>query len=63
LKLLAMLRGLAPSAPVILMTAYGTPELFDHALRLGAFCVLNKPFELTELASLVLIALAASRPH
>jgi two-component system response regulator AtoC len=63
LKLLAMLRGLAPSAPIILMTAFGTPELVDHALQLGAFEVLNKPFELNELAPLILGALAASRPN
>jgi len=63
LTLLAMLRGLAPHAPIILMTAYWTRELTERALRLGAFTVLAKPFEMNELAPLVVQVLAASRPN
>ena len=33
------------------MTAFGTPELLDGALKLGACQVLNKPFELRELVA------------
>jgi two-component system, NtrC family, response regulator AtoC len=63
LKLLAMLRGLAPHAPIILMTAYWTRDLTERALHLGAFTVLAKPFEMNELAPLVVQALSASRPN
>lgn len=63
LRLLAMLRGLAPTTPIILMTAYGTTEVVERALQLGAFRVIDKPFELNELAPLILAALAASRPN
>src|SRR5262249_19684910 len=63
LKLLSNLRRLAPHAAVILMTAYWTPELAERAGHLGAFLVLPKPFEMNELAPLVMQALAASRPN
>lgn len=61
LALLATVRGLAPNAQVILMTAFGTPEVVKGALDLGAFRVLHKPFEMDDLASVVLEA-HASRP-
>jgi DNA-binding NtrC family response regulator len=53
LSLLSSLRKLAPRTPIILMTAYGSPEIAGAALDLGAFRVINKPFEVQELASLV----------
>jgi DNA-binding NtrC family response regulator len=53
LVLLARLRSLIPSARIILMTAHGTGELSERALDLGAFTVVSKPFELTELAALI----------
>jgi DNA-binding NtrC family response regulator len=56
LGLLAKVRELAPRAAVIFMTAFGTPEVVDGALALGAYRVLNKPFEFTQLPSLVLEA-------
>jgi DNA-binding NtrC family response regulator len=62
LHVLSAMHRLAPTTPVILMTAYGTPEIFDRARQLGAFTVVNKPFEMNELAPLVERALAA-RPH
>jgi DNA-binding NtrC family response regulator len=63
LKLLSTLRRLAPHAAIILMTAYWTRELAERAGHLGAFLVLAKPFEMNELAPLVTMALAASRPN
>lgn len=51
--LLTRLRRAAPTARIILMTAYYTPEMKHLALRLGADCVLNKPFEMNDLPSLV----------
>jgi CheY-like chemotaxis protein len=53
LSLLGTLRQLMPAASVILMTAFGTPELVAEAKAMGA-SVLNKPFELDELNRLVL---------
>jgi DNA-binding NtrC family response regulator len=62
LSLLAVMRWVAPSTPIILMTAYGSPELGDRARHLGAFTVMHKPFEMNELAPLILRAVSASRP-
>jgi len=53
LSLLASIRKLSPATPVILITAYGSPDLASAALDLGAYRVLNKPFELQDLAALV----------
>jgi DNA-binding NtrC family response regulator len=53
LGLLRTILALAPGTRVILMTAHGTPEILDEALRLGAFGVLCKPFDLHEMVALV----------
>ena len=53
LNLLSRLRRLTPATRIILMTAYGTPEMSQEALDLGAYCVLNKPFEMNALSPLV----------
>jgi two-component system response regulator AtoC len=53
LTLLSRLRRLTPATRIILMTAYGTPEILQGALDLGAYCVLNKPFEMNALSPLV----------
>ena len=53
LNLLRKVRQIAPDAAIILMTAFGTPEVFREALDLGAFCVLSKPFDLLKLNSLI----------
>jgi two-component system response regulator AtoC len=53
LGLLAEIRRIAPAAPVILMTAFGTPDVTAGALKLGASKVLNKPFNMHDLEDLV----------
>jgi two-component system response regulator AtoC len=53
LNLLSRLRRLTPVTRVILMTAFGTPEILQGAFDLGAYCVLNKPFEMSALSPLV----------
>lgn len=53
LKLLETIRGVAPNSSVIMMTAYGTPAVQDGALKLGAYRVVSKPFEMRDLAPLV----------
>ena len=52
LSLLGTLRQLLPQAHLILMTAFGTPELTASARAIGAD-VLAKPFELEKLHGLV----------
>lgn len=53
LNLLLRMRQLLPTASVILMTAYSTPEVAQGALDLGAVRVVNKPFEMSDVATLV----------
>lgn len=53
LPLLAQIRRIAPGTPVILMTAFGTPELVAGALELGAYDVMDKPFDMNELEGVV----------
>jgi CheY-like chemotaxis protein len=52
LSLLGTLRQLLPDAQLILMTAFGTPEILADARALGAD-VLLKPFELGDLTRLI----------
>ena len=59
LSLLRTLRVMAPNTALILMTAFGTPELVQDALHSGAYRVLDKPFEIEALANLVAEATAA----
>jgi DNA-binding response OmpR family regulator len=57
LSVLARMRRIAPSTPVIIMTAFATPTTADDAAAYGA-PVLPKPFELSDLAARVRGALA-----
>jgi len=61
LGLLATIRREAPDAQVILMTAFGSPEVVKNALELGAYRVVGKPFEVHDVAALVSEAHAATR--
>lgn len=61
LRLLARIRSLIPSMPVIVMTAFGTPELRDEARHLGACAILDKPFDLDVLDGLVARVSPAAR--
>ena len=60
LALLSTIRQVAPSTVVIMMTAYSTPEMSDAALRIGAYRVVPKPFEVHDIAALVLEAHASA---
>jgi DNA-binding NtrC family response regulator len=53
LHLLETVRSRAPDSIVIMMTAFGTPEMVADALRLGALRVVPKPFDVHDLARLV----------
>ena len=56
LGLLAHVRRLQPRSAVVMMTAYGTPEVTEGALALGAYRVMGKPFDMRALESLVVEA-------
>jgi two-component system nitrogen regulation response regulator GlnG len=62
LNLLAYVRRLQPKSAVVMMTAYGTPEVTAGALALGAYRVVGKPFDMGSLESLV-VAAHDARPH
>jgi DNA-binding NtrC family response regulator len=61
LGLLATIRETLPESAIVLMTAYGTPEVARDARSLGAYDVLDKPFDMHDLDSLVRNAYAAAR--
>lgn len=62
LGLLSTIRRIAPKSAVIMMTAYGTPEMADGALALGVYRVVPKPFEVHDMAELVMRAHASLSP-
>jgi len=61
LHLLETIRGLQPSAAVVMMTAFGTPEVTSGAMRLGAYRVVAKPFDVHAMVSLVAEARESAR--
>jgi len=61
LTLLAAIRRLSPASAVILMTAFGTPEVAQGAIDLGVYRVVHKPFDMQDLAPLLVEACSASR--
>jgi two-component system response regulator AtoC len=61
LSLLASIRRAAPQAQVIMMTAFGRPDVVHAALALGAYRVVGKPFEMQAIADLVTEAAGFNR--
>lgn len=61
LLLLATIRRLAPSSAVVMMTAHVTPDLTRGALDLGAYRVVDKPFDMHDLEPILLDAYQATR--
>lgn len=53
LSLMTRLHSLAPAARIILMSAHGTHEVAQEARALGAYEFVDKPFEMSAMASLV----------
>jgi CheY-like chemotaxis protein len=62
LSLVATVRRAQPRAAVILMTAFGTPDVVANAYQLGVRAILNKPFELDDMSRTVLTFGLASWP-
>jgi DNA-binding NtrC family response regulator len=61
LHLLETIRGLQPRAAVVMMTAFGTPEVTSGALKLGAYRVVAKPFDVHDMVDLVTQAHESAR--
>lgn len=61
LHLLERILQLQPSAAVVMMTAFGTPEVTAGALQLGAYRVVAKPFDMHDMVNLVAQASEAKR--
>ncbi len=53
LALLPKIRALAPATRVVLLTAYGSPEVEARALELGAERVVHKPIDMNDVGQLV----------
>ena len=58
LGLLRTLRQRAPGCRIILMTAHGSADTLDEALRAGAFRAVDKPFDMVKMVGLVNEAVA-----
>jgi DNA-binding NtrC family response regulator len=63
LRLLEEVRRRLPQAPVVIMTAFGTPEMVQGALDRGAYRVLSKPFDMHDVEALVTDAHRSSRHY
>lgn len=61
LRLLERIRAMQPGTAVVMMTAFGAPEITNGALARGAYRVVGKPFDMDTLEALVLEANSARR--
>jgi CheY-like chemotaxis protein len=61
LELLSLIRKKYPSTKVIIMTAYGSPEVHKEATRRGSYYYLEKPFEISDIRALIIKALQEKR--
>ncbi|MEI6148746.1 MAG: sigma-54 dependent transcriptional regulator, partial [bacterium] len=61
IELLKISRGVRPTMPVIILTAYGSVETAIEAMKLGSFDYVTKPFKMDELLITIQRALEYSR--
>lgn len=59
LEVVRFFRERAPESPIVMLTAFGSPELEMEAVELGANAFLQKPKPLSELADIVFNLLGA----
>jgi two-component system NtrC family response regulator len=52
-QVISDLRNLQPQIPILLITAHGSPQVFDEAKRLGAVGALAKPFHPAEILKVI----------
>ena len=53
LALLREIRQMAPASAILMMTAHGDAQMREEALALGARVVIDKPFQVSDVVSLV----------
>jgi DNA-binding NtrC family response regulator len=63
MSLLATLRRIVPDARVIVMSAFGTPEIFEAVRHLGVETIIEKPFDLDRVETLIGAALGTGYAH
>jgi DNA-binding NtrC family response regulator len=63
LDALRAIRAQRPALPIVMITGYATDANADRAMQAGATGFLAKPFDETELLTLVRQVLARSGPH
>jgi DNA-binding response OmpR family regulator len=63
LDVLSGLRRAAWETPVILITAFGDDDTHKKAKRLGASAVFDKPFDVDDLRTAVMVTLMRDRPQ
>jgi DNA-binding NtrC family response regulator len=63
LGLLEDIRRRMPASAVVMMTAYGGPDVVEGAMERGAYCVIDKPFDMQDVVSMVRNAHRATRLH
>jgi DNA-binding NtrC family response regulator len=56
LSLLEQIQERAPLSAVVMMTAFGTPEMMAQAKRLGVYEVVAKPFDVATIADVLVRA-------
>jgi DNA-binding NtrC family response regulator len=62
-QLLAYMKKSHPRTPVIVMTAFGNPELEQWLRSLGVYAYFEKPFEFYDLTSTIYTGLAAANKY
>jgi DNA-binding NtrC family response regulator len=62
LNLLRTIKDASPTTAVVMMTAFGAPDIAAGARRLGAYCVVPKPFEVDHIGALVVEAYRGGVP-
>ena len=63
LRLLEEMRSRLPHTAVIMMAACGTPEIVEGALERGAYCVIEKPFDVHAIEGVIRNAHRDTRLH
>ncbi len=61
LETLKRIRKMDKDLAVVMLTAYGTPEIKNQAMRLGAQGLMAKPFELSQIKAVIEESLEKSR--
>lgn len=56
LSLVERIRREAPASALVMMTAYGTPQMAEHARQLGVYEIIAKPFDVGVLEDVIVKA-------